>query len=262
MTTAGPILVGTIAKLRRSKPVGVAREARTMEQADSILIVDDDDEFASMLGEFLRRLGFIPAHANSGRSALQWLENERPDIILLDITMPELDGLDALRAIRMERDIPVIMVTARGQAQDRILGLELGADDYLAKPFDPNELTARIRAVLRRHRQAFTPLEPVRVGPLRLNPAAMTATLGPADVRLTPAEFMVLEALAGQPGIVQTREALTERALGRRLEAYDRSIDTHVSNIRRKLGLSSAAGVEIRSIRGGGYCLTLSMMPR
>lgn len=235
---------------------GIARTT-AMEQPDRILIVDDDEEFARMLGEFLRRLGFQTFHAADGRAALQWLEQELPDLIVLDIMMPELDGLEALRRIRDERDVPIIMVTARGQARDRILGLELGADDYLAKPFDPNELAARIRAVLRRLRQAFRPRESVSVGLLTLNPAAMTAKLGPGETRLTPAEFLVLEALAGQPGVPQTREALTERALGRTLTAYDRSIDTHVSNIRRKLGLCSEAGVEIRSIRGGGYCLTL-----
>jgi DNA-binding response OmpR family regulator len=245
-------------QLRSPARLGLMGRTAEMEQPDRILIVDDDEEFASMLGEFLRRLGFFASHAGDGWAALQSLEKELPDLIVLDIMMPGLDGLEALRTIRRERDLPIIMVTARGQAHDRILGLELGADDYLAKPFDPNELAARIRAVLRRLRQAFRPREPVCLGPLELNPAAMTARLGPGTVRLTAAEFLVLEALAGQPGVPQTREALTERALGRTLTAYDRSIDTHVSNIRRKLGLSPAAGVEIRSIRGGGYCLALA----
>jgi len=229
----------------------------TMEQTARILIVDDDEEFARMLGEFLGRQGFLVSRAGSGRAALTILETDTPDLIVLDIMMPEVDGLETLQKVRLERDLPIIMVTARGQARDRILGLELGADDYLAKPFDPHELAARIRAVLRRLHLAFRPRDPVCLGPLTLTPAAMSATLGGEDVRLTPAEFMVLEALAAQPGVMQTRESLTERALGRPLTAYDRSLDTHVSNLRRKLGLSSVAGVEIRAIRGGGYSLTL-----
>ncbi len=229
-----------------------------MELSGRILIVDDDAEFARMLGEFLGRQGFLTSFADSGRSALQKLEAETPDLIVLDIMMPDLDGLEALRRIRIDRDLPIIMVTARGQPADRILGLELGADDYLAKPFDPAELAARIRAVLRRLRQAFRPRDPVRIGPLTLTPSAMTAAVRGREVRLTPAEFMVLEALAGQPGVELSRAALTERALGRPLTPYDRSLDTHVSNLRRKLGLAPELGAEIRAIRGGGYSFTLS----
>lgn len=229
-----------------------------MEGPEKILIVDDDEEFGRMLGEFLARQGFVPSCAGNGREALQRLETSTPDLVVLDIMMPEIDGLEALRAIRSEREIPIIMVTARGQAHDRILGLELGADDYLPKPFDPSELAARIRAVLRRFRQAFRAREPVSIGPLSLSPAAMSATIGQDEVRLTPAEFMVLELLARRPGIALSREMLTARALGRPLAPFDRSIDTHVSNIRRKLGLSPGAGVEIRSIRSSGYSLTVA----
>lgn len=259
LTTAA--LDETRRAVRRSE-TSSPRWTPSMEQPDRVLIVDDDEEFARMLGEFLRRLGFVPFHASGGLAALEWLERDEADLVVLDITMPDLDGLDALRTIRKTRDLPIIMVTARGQAQDRILGLELGADDYLAKPFDPNELAARIRAVLRRLRLAFSPRQPVCVGPLRLDPGAMTASIGSLDVRLTGAEFLLLEALAGQPGVARKREFLTERALGRQLTAYDRSIDTHVSNIRRKLRLSAKVGIEIRSVRGEGYCLTLTGPPR
>jgi len=132
------------------------------------------------------------------------LKTETPDLVVLDIMMPELDGLATLREIRNARDIPVIMVTARGRAQDRILGLELGADDYLAKPFDPLELNARIRAVLRRLRQGFRTRAPIVLGPLTLDPAAMTASIGGQDACLTSAEFMVLDILAGEPGALHS----------------------------------------------------------
>jgi DNA-binding response OmpR family regulator len=223
-----------------------------------VLIVDDDEEFVRMLGEFLEGQGFATLHAASGRLALELLKTETPDLIVLDIMMPDLDGLETLRTIRTQRDVPIIMVTARGQAQDRILGLELGADDYLAKPFDPMELNARIRAVLRRLRLAFRTRDAFAVGPLTLDPAARTAVIRGVEARLTSAEFMVLDLLACEPGTSQSRGLLTERALGRPLTAFDRSIDTHISNLRRKLQLSPAAGVEIRAIRGSGYALTVS----
>ncbi len=229
-----------------------------MEQPAQVLIVDDDEEFVRMLGEFLASQGFVTLHAASGRLALECLKTETPDLIVLDIMMPDLDGLETLQSIRSERDVPIIMVTARGQAQDRIVGLELGADDYLAKPFDPMELNARIRAVLRRLRLAFRTRDPFAIGPLTLNPAAMTATVRGVEARLTSAEFMVLDLLACEPGALHSRAILTERALGRALTPFDRSIDTHVSNLRRKLHLSPVQGVEIRAIRGSGYSLTIS----
>jgi DNA-binding response OmpR family regulator len=229
-----------------------------MEPRGRILIVDDDEEFVRMLAEFLLGQGFLILPAATGRRALELLESETPDLIVLDVMMPELDGLATLQAIRSSRDIPVIMVTARGRAQDRILGLELGADDYLAKPFDPLELSARIRAVLRRLRQGFRARAPLALGPLTLNPAAMTASLYGVEARLTSVEFIVLDLLASEPGGVQSRAALTERALGRPLSPFDRSVDTHISNIRRKLNLTPGCGVEIRAIRGAGYSLTVA----
>jgi two-component system response regulator CpxR len=155
------------------------------------------------------------------------------------------------------------MLTARGQDEDRILGLELGADDYLAKPFNPRELAARVRAILRRlDRDGAGARPPLRIGPLELEPARLRVRLGGTEIRLTAAEFLVLEALARAAGRVQSRAILTEHALGRPLEAYDRSIDTHVANLRRKLGFGAGFDVEIKGVRGAGYVLTAGASAR
>ncbi|HSN71655.1 MAG TPA: winged helix-turn-helix domain-containing protein, partial [Steroidobacteraceae bacterium] len=164
-----------------------------------------------------------------------------------------------LKRLRQTTKTPVIMLTARGADVDRIVGLELGADDYLAKPFNPRELVARIRAVLRRMQGdvAAAPAGPLQVGPLYIDPATLEVRSGERDVRVTGTEFRVLELLMRGAGQVQSRDSMTERALGRRLMPYDRSIDTHVSNLRRKLGLDEPGMPEIRSIRGAGYMLAL-----
>jgi two-component system response regulator CpxR len=221
----------------------------------SLLIVDDDLELARMLGEFLVREGFRTDHAATGERALALVAARPFDLLILDVMMPGLDGIAVLQALRRERTLPVIMLTARGEDGDRILGLELGADDYLAKPFNPHELVARIRAILRRLERPQDLRHPIRVGPLAVDPAALSVTVADIRIRLTTAEFLVLEALARVPGRMQSRAALTEAALGRRLEAYDRSIDTHVANLRRKLGPADRSEIEIRSVRGAGYML-------
>jgi two-component system response regulator CpxR len=221
----------------------------------SLLIVDDDLELARMLGEFLAHEGFRTSHATCGEQALALAAERAFDLLILDVMMPGLDGLAVLTALRRDASVPVIMLTARGEDGDRILGLELGADDYLAKPFNPHELVARIRAILRRLDRPRAVRQSFRIGPLALDPAAFSVAVAGRMVRLTTAEFLVLETLARGPGRMQSRAALTETALGRRLEAYDRSIDTHVANLRRKLGLGAGAGIEIRSVRGAGYML-------
>jgi two-component system response regulator CpxR len=185
--------------------------------APSLLIVDDDRELGQMLQEYLTGEGFRISIVRDGLEALDKLANETFDLVILDVMLPSLNGFDVLRRLRKTLSVPVVMLTAHGADVDRIVGLELGADDYLAKPFNPRELVARTRAVLRR--------------------------------------FRVLELLMRSPGQVQSRESLTERVLGRKLTPYDRSIDTHVSNLRRKLGLGQSGLPEIRSIRGAGYVL-------
>jgi DNA-binding response OmpR family regulator len=229
--------------------------------APRILLVDDDRELTSMLHEYLGREGFDVQSSHDGSEALERLSQPRaepaPDLVVLDVMLPGRSGLDVLRALRASDSTPpVLMLTARGDDVDRIVGLELGADDYLAKPFNPRELVARIRAVLRRAKDRGVPREPLLLGVLRLDPARHRATVRGAPVELTGAEFRVLEVLLRSAGRVVSREQLTEQALGRKLELYDRSVDTHVSNLRRKLALNATDEPQIRGIRGAGYLLT------
>ena len=225
----------------------------------SLLIVDDDRELGQMLTEYLTGEGFQVTLVRDGAEALERLtEQSHPfDLVILDVMLPSLSGFEVLRRLRHSLSVPVIMLTAHGADVDRIVGLELGADDYLSKPFNPRELVARVRAVLRRFspRDTDMPAHPVSVGPLRLDPATFEVTLSGQSVRLTGTELRLLEVLMRAVGQVQSRESLTERVLGRRLTPYDRSIDTHVSNLRRKLGLGENGLPEIRSIRGAGYVL-------
>ncbi len=226
----------------------------------AILIVDDDRELATMLAEFLGNEGFEALRATDGAAALEVVDRRGVDLVILDVMLPGSSGFDVLRELRQRKSrLPVLMLTARGEAIDRILGLELGADDYLAKPFDPRELAARIRAVLRRTGQSAeaaadtgTPVT-LQVGQLALEPRRRRVTLGGTPVDLTGAEFRVLQHLIEATGQPVDRKVLTERALGRKLTLYDRSIDTHVSNLRRKLERQASCGIEIRSVRGTGY---------
>lgn len=231
----------------------------SMTQPPSLLIVDDDRELGQMLTEYLSGEGFQVSVLRDGAEALERLiEQPHPaDLVILDVMLPSLSGFEVLRRLRRNLSVPVIMLTAHGADVDRIVGLELGADDYLAKPFNPRELVARVRAVLRRFspRDADAPAHPVTIGALRLDPAIFEVTLAGEAVRLTGTELRLLEVLMRSAGQVQSRESLTERVLGRRLTPYDRSIDTHVSNLRRKLGLGENGLPEIRSIRGAGYVL-------
>jgi DNA-binding response OmpR family regulator len=238
----------------------------TMTLPASLLIVDDDRELGQMLTEYLTGEGFQVTLLRDGAEALEKLtEQSHPfDLVILDVMLPSLSGFEVLRRLRHSLSVPVIMLTAHGADVDRIVGLELGADDYLSKPFNPRELVARVRAVLRRFspRDNDMPAHPVSVGPLRLDPATFEVTLSGQSVRLTGTELRLLEVLMRAVGQVQSRESLTERVLGRRLTPYDRSIDTHVSNLRRKLGLGENGLPEIRSIRGAGYVLIASSEAR
>ena len=228
------------------------------ERRPHVLIVDDDAELRAMLMEYLTREQFDVDAAGDGVAALRWLERQRPDIVLLDVTMPGANGFEVLQRLRSDSPIPVLMLTARDEDVDRILGLELGADDYLTKPFNARELLARINAILRRTRSgaAATP-EVLRVGPLVLETGRHEARVDDNAIALTDAEFRVLEVLVRNAGRVVSRGELTRRALGRRLVGLDRSIDTHVSNLRRKLGGEVEAATPIRGVRGAGYMLGL-----
>jgi DNA-binding response OmpR family regulator len=242
--------------LDASGGIGLQKGAWSMT-GKSILLVDDDRELDLMLTEYLSTEPFSVTTALDGTLALELLTEASFDLVILDVMLPSLSGFDVLHRLRQTLTVPVIMLTARGEDTDRILGLELGADDYLPKPFNPKELVARIHAVLRRtaKNMEFSNQE-VTVGSLHLCTATLEATVEGRAVRLTGTEFRVLEMLMRGAGQAQSRAFLTERILGRTLSAYDRSIDTHISNLRRKLVDKHGRGIEIRNIRGTGYLLT------
>jgi len=227
------------------------REAR-------VLLVDDDRELCQMLSEYLEAEHFDVQSVHDGGDALACLQAQRFDMVILDVMLPSVGGFDVLRKLGATHDTPVLMLTARGDDVDRIVGLELGADDYLSKPFNPRELVARIRAVLRRssNRAGRGVPDELKVGSITLNTGTRQVRSGERAVALTGAEFRVLELLMRSVGQVISREALTEQALGRKLVPYDRSIDTHISNLRRKLELEAGRHPEIKNVRGSGYTLT------
>ena len=219
---------------------------------DRILIVDDDVELCGLLAERLSTEGFAMEAAHDGPRGLELALSNEYALVVLDLMLPGMSGLDVLRRLRMQSSVPVLILTARGEDVDRILGLEIGADDYVPKPFNPRELAARIRAILRRSARSADPTAPLVVGDLRIDPAAREVWLNDASVDLTSVEFSLLEILMRAAGRVLTREHLTETVLGRRLGAFDRVIDVHISKVRRKLG-SAAGGERIKAVRGSGY---------
>jgi len=230
----------------------IENQAATMSR---ILIVDDDRALCSLLAEYLQREGFVVDVAHDSEAALAQLRNQsqRPDLLILDVMMPGRDGLDTLRELRLQYRLPVIMLSARGEAVDRVIGLELGADDYLAKPCLPRELLARVRAQLRRNTPVAAGM--LQVGTLRLQPGERRAYADEKELSLTGAEFLLLLALAQRAGELVDKAALTRIALGRELERFDRSVDVHVSRLRHKLLEASAQSPRIESVRGAGYVL-------
>ena len=223
-----------------------------------VLLVDDDRELCQMLSEYLDAEHFDVKSVHDGSDALAELQADEFEIVILDVMLPRLSGLDVLRKLGASYSTPILMLTARGDDVDRIVGLELGADDYLSKPFNPRELVARIRAILRRasNRSARGIPDELTVGPITLNAGTRHVHVFDKPVALTGAEFRVLELLMRSAGQVISRDSMTEQALGRKLAAYDRSIDTHISNLRRKLDLEIGKNPEIKNVRGSGYTLT------
>jgi two-component system response regulator CpxR len=219
---------------------------------DRVLIVDDDVELCRLLAERLSTEGFTIEAVHDGPRGLERALSREHALVVLDLMLPGMGGLDVLRRLRTQSPVPVLILTARGEDVERILGLEIGADDYLPKPFNPRELIARIRAILRRTSQVATSADPLVVGDLRLDPAAREVWLNNASLDLTSVEFTLLEALLRDAGHVLTREHLTETVLGRKLGPFDRVIDVHVSNVRRKLG-PAQGGERIKAVRGSGY---------
>ncbi len=227
------------------------------ESRPTLLVIDDDRELCAMLAEYLAPEGFTALTAGTGKEGLEQLARAAVDLVVLDVMLPELSGFEVLRRIRTGSRVPVIMLTARGEEVDRVVGLEMGADDYLAKPFSPRELVARIRAVLRRMPGEGQGVHgPILWGPLRLDLRARRAEIGASDLELTAAELRILELLVRADARTVSRDELMTQALGRRLLPTDRSLDTHVSNLRRKLQKHTDR-VTLQSVRGSGYALTL-----
>jgi DNA-binding response OmpR family regulator len=220
------------------------------------LLVEDDLRLATLTREYLEGHGVSVVHVGDGLRGLSEAVAGKFDVVLLDLMLPGKDGLEVCRELRARSDVPVIVLTARGEEADRVMGLELGADDYLAKPFSPRELLARIRAVVRRARgQAGPERSAVRVGGLVVDPASMRATLDGQELPLTAYEFALLEALARRAGRVLSREQLMELAKGSAEESFDRSVDVHVSRLRQKLGEDPKRPRLIKTVRGAGYVL-------
>jgi DNA-binding response OmpR family regulator len=226
------------------------------EPTITALLVEDDDRLAALTRDYLQGHGLVVAVERDGTRGLAEALGGRYDVILLDLMLPGMQGLDVCRAIRARSDVPVIVITARGEEADRVVGLELGADDYLPKPFSPRELLARIRAVLRRTRgQAGPKTRRLDVGPLSLDAGSRRVTLDGHEVAVTGYEFDLLYALAERAGRVLSREQLLELARGNAEEAFDRSIDVHVSRLRQKLGDDPKNPRLVKTVRGVGYVL-------
>lgn len=226
---------------------------------EEILLIDDDVELCSMLIDYLGRHGFKVSVVHRGDVGLNVAREKPWTMILLDIMLPGIDGLEVLKQIRSISSVNVLLLTARGDDVDRIVGLEIGADDYLAKPFNPRELLARIRAVLRRSTTPPTPKEStvLQVEDLRLDTAARTVWESGKRIELTDVEFVLLEMLMRSSGKVIPREELAESVLGRKFNPFDRSLDMHVSRLRRKLRGNGVAEDRVKTIRGTGYQLVL-----
>lgn len=228
-------------------------------EENRILVIDDDAELCELLGEYLGQEGFVVESVNEGVAGLERTLSGAHALVVLDVMLPEMNGFDVLRRIRERSKVPVLMLTARGDDVDRIVGLEMGADDYLPKPFNPRELVARIRAVMRRAAASeVSPESPdrpecMRVGDVELSPQTRVVRRGGEVVELTSVEFSLLEVLLRSAGAVVSREELSGSALGRKLSAYDRSVDVHMSSLRRKLGHRVGEMERIKNIRGVGY---------
>jgi two-component system response regulator CpxR len=221
----------------------------------NILLIDDDQELGAMLQDFLAADHLTLSASHTGENGLAAFEKGGFDLLILDIMLPGISGLDVLKKIRQKSNVPVIMLTARGDDIDRIIGLEFGADDYLAKPFNPRELVARIKAILRRARNDHSNVQQLSLGGIDLNVRTRVATVDGRELTLTGTEFEILKFLLEVPGEVVSKEQLSERALGRRLLPYDRSIDTHISNLRGKLERAGNRNDTIQNQRGIGYLL-------
>jgi len=221
----------------------------------TILIVDDEPKIVRLAGDYLEHAGFSIATAGDGRSALAAVRARRPDLVVLDLGLPGLDGLDVIRELRRDTAVPIIILTARDDEVDKLLGLELGADDYVTKPFSPRELVARVRTVLRRTEGTARRDDLLQAGDLTIDVPRMRVAVAGRPVELTASEFQLLETLARQPGRIFTRAQLLDALHGVAFESYERAIDTHVKNIRRKLEPDVGHPLYLLAVYGVGYRL-------
>ncbi|MFQ3248585.1 MAG: two-component system response regulator CpxR [Glaciecola sp.] len=222
-----------------------------------VLIIDDDQALTQMLAEYLQQNGYGVDVENSPVAAIAKVRDQNFDLLLLDVMMPELDGFETLKKIRSFSVVPVIMLTAKGEDYDRILGLELGADDYLAKPFNHRELLARMKALTRRvdELSSFNQIQNLELHGIKIEEASQRALVGQHELELTSTEFQLLVMLMKHAGHLLSKEKLSEDVLGRRLSAFDRSLDMHISNVRKKLSQQGLDNV-IKTMRGSGYLFT------
>jgi len=219
----------------------------------TVLVVDDEPKIVQLARDYLEHAGFAVLTAGDGASALQAARVRAPDLIVLDLGLPGLDGLEVMRSIRASASTPIVVLTARDTELDKLLGLELGADDYVTKPFSPRELVARVRAVLRRSERAIEPREHLEVGELVLDLPRLRTTVAGRVVDLTATEFQILGTLAREPGRVFTRSQLLDAVHGVAFDSYERAIDAHIKNIRRKIEADPARPRFIQTVYGVGY---------
>ena len=229
------------------------RKSDTEPMAERILMIDDDDRLAGMVSDYLGGAGFRVTVANTGRDGEAQLKRETFDAVILDLMLPDADGLDLCRRLRATSDVPILMLTARGEPMDRVVGLELGADDYLSKPFEPRELQARLRAILRRKGTAGPKSDVLRFGRLEIDKGARVVRVDGEERPITSYQFALLLALAERAGRVLSRDALMDVLKGEKLEAFDRSVDVHVSRIRAAIEDDPKKPRRILTLRGTGY---------
>jgi len=221
----------------------------------TILVVDDEPKIVQLARDYLEHAGFRVIEAANGPAALEAVRGRKPDLVVLDLGLPHMDGLDVTRALRKVSGVPVIMLTARAEESDKLVGLELGADDYMTKPFSPKELVARVRTVLRRSEAPPAPDEIIRAGELELDVPRMKLTVAGRVVEVTPTEFELLATLARQPGRIFTRAQLLDALHGVAFESFERAIDAHIKNLRRKIEADPRHPRSILSVYGVGYKL-------
>ena len=221
--------------------------------SQKILVVDDELDIVKVVRAYLEQASFRVITASDGQQALAVFHHEQPDLIVLDLNLPKMDGLDVCRAIRRESSVPIIMLTARAEETDRLIGLEIGADDYIVKPFSPREVVARVRAVLRRTAPPAEPPSIIAIGALTIDPIKHEVQLHGRSIDVTPSEFKILLALAAQPGRAFSRMELLDAAQGEAYEGYERSIDVHIKNLRQKLGDEPRDPTYVLTVYGVGY---------